>query len=142
MSDFLAYAISTILIVVLLVSNIIQKVKHSRLKAKYLQTLTDHVILINKFNEISDSIDSQKLESNEGFVKFISQSRDWAFEYIEDVQEKIKKFIDDVKPEIEYFNEYGAVGEGWPHYYSMKKISAAYGELENLIPPDYGKIDE
>lgn len=142
MSDFIVFAIFITLFILLLVSNVVLKVKHSRLKVKYLQTLTDHVVLINKFNEINDSIDSQKLESNEGFVKFISQSRDWAFEYIEDVQEKIKTFLDEVKPEIEYFDEYGIVGDAYPHYYSMKKISAAYKTLENLIPADYGKIDE
>lgn len=37
------------------------------------------------------------LEQNESFVKFLSESRDWAFGYIEDVQ----KSIQDVKTCIE-----------------------------------------
>jgi hypothetical protein len=142
MSEFIIYAIFIALFILLAANNIVLRVKKSRLNAKYIQSLTDQVILINKFNTLNDSLDSQKLESTEGFVKFISQSRDWAFDYIEEVQSSIKEFVDDVRPEIEYFDEYGIVGDAYPHYYSMKKISQAYKKIENLLPPDYGKIDE
>ena len=33
---------------------------------------------------------ADELEDNDGFIKFLSQSRDWAFDYIEKVQESIK----------------------------------------------------
>jgi hypothetical protein len=142
MSEFIIYAIFIALFILLVANNIVLRVKNARLKAKYMQSLTDQVILINKFNTINESLDSQKLESTDGFVKFISQSRDWAFEYIEEVQGKLKTFIDEVKPEIDYFDEFGIVGSAYPHYYSMKKISEAYKTIETLIPADYGKIDE
>ena len=41
----------------------------------------------------------------ENFIKFLSDSRDWAYQYIEDVQAGLKKFTDDIKPEIDYFNK-------------------------------------
>lgn len=84
---------------------------------------------------------TDKEQFNEDFLKFISDSRDWAYSYIEDVQSGLNKFISDIEPEISYFDEYGAVGTAYPHYHSMKKISSAYKELKNLIPEDYDRIE-
>lgn len=84
---------------------------------------------------------TDKDQANEDFLKFISDSRDWAYAYIDEVQSSLNKFINDIEPEINYFKEYGAVGAMAPNYYSMKKITGAYEELKNLLPEDYGKID-
>lgn len=70
----------------------------------------------------------------ENFIKFLSDSRDWAYEYIEDVQSGLKKFVNEIEPEIAYFDEYGLVGDAYPHYHSMKKISQEYKELKKLLP--------
>ena len=72
----------------------------------------------------------------ENFIKFLSDSRDWAFEYIEDVQKQLETFIRDIEPEIMYFDEYGVVGDAYPHYHSMKKISSAYKDLKKLLPEE------
>ena len=72
----------------------------------------------------------------ENFIKFLSDSRDWAFEYIEDVQTQLEAFIKDIEPEIAYFDEYGIVSSAYPHYHSMKKISAAYKDLKKLLPEE------
>ena len=72
----------------------------------------------------------------ENFIKFLSDSRDWAFEYIEDVQKQLENFVRDIEPEIMYFDEYGVVGDAYPHYHSMKKISAAYKDLKKLLPEE------
>ena len=72
----------------------------------------------------------------ENFIKFLSDYRDWAYQYIEDVQKELDTFIRDVEPEIMYFDEYGLVGDAYPHYHSMKKISAAYKNLKKLLPEE------
>ena len=72
----------------------------------------------------------------ENFIKFLSDSRDWAYEYIEDVQKELESFIRDIEPEIMYFDEYGIVGDAYPHYHSMKKISVAYKNLKKLLPEE------
>ena len=72
----------------------------------------------------------------ENFIKFLSDSRDWAFEYIEDVQKELENFIKDIDPEIDYFDKYGIVTDTYPHYDSMKKISAAYKKLKKLLPEE------
>lgn len=84
---------------------------------------------------------TDKEKANEDFLKFVSDSRDWAYQYIEEVQESLSSFINDIEPEIAYFDEYGLVGDAYPHYHSMKKISASYKELKKILPEDYGKID-
>jgi hypothetical protein len=77
----------------------------------------------------------------ENFIKFLSDSRDWAFGYIEEVQVGLDKFIKDIKPEMDYFTEFGVVGSAYPHYYSMKKILACYEELIKLMPTEPVKKD-
>ena len=72
----------------------------------------------------------------ENFIKFLSDSRDWAYEYIEDVQKALVLFVSEIEPEIAYFDEYGLVGDAYPHYHSMKKISAEYKELKKLLPSE------
>jgi hypothetical protein len=72
----------------------------------------------------------------ENFIKFLSDSRDWAYQYIEDVQAGLKKFTDEVKPEIDYFNTQGNFTSMQPNYYSLKKISEAYSELLTLLPKE------
>ena len=90
---------------------------------------------------ISDGNKTDQEESNEAFLKFVSDSRDWAYQYIDEVQASLNKFITDIEPEIAYFDEYGIASSAYPHYHSMKKISGAYKELKKLLPDDYGKID-
>ena len=91
---------------------------------------------------ISDANKTDKEESNEAFLKFVSDSRDWAYQYIDDVQESLTKFITDIEPEIAYFDEYGVVGTAYPLYHSMKKISSAYKELKKMLPDEDSKIEK
>ena len=96
-------------------------------------------ISLTKVEDIFNSKKEEESHSDvhkENFIKFLSDSRDWAYEYIEDVQEGLLKFVNDIEPEIAYFDEYGLVGDAYPHYHSMKKISGAYKELKKLLPED------
>lgn len=85
---------------------------------------------------------TEKDQANEDFLKFISDSRDWAYQYIEEVQSGIKSFIDEVGPQIEYYDKYGAAVDGMiaPHDFALKKISSEFKKLKSLLPEDYDKI--
>lgn len=74
----------------------------------------------------------------ENFIKFLSDSREWAFGYIEEVQSGLKKFITEVEPQLEYYNNYGIVIEGMvpPHDFALKKISKEFEDLKKLLPED------
>jgi MoaA/NifB/PqqE/SkfB family radical SAM enzyme len=76
----------------------------------------------------------------ENFIKFLSDSRDWAFGYIEEVQTGLTKFVTDIEPEINYFKEYGDVTSMQPNYYSLKKITDAYDELTKLLPKEEEEV--
>jgi hypothetical protein len=104
--------------------------------AKLLMTynmMLDDVEDKNKFLSADDH-DVHK----ENFIKFLSDSRDWAFDYIEEVQSGLKKFIEEVSPEIEYYDTYGGAVEGMiaPHDKALKKISKEFNELKKLLPED------
>lgn len=80
---------------------------------------------------------SEESVHKENFIKFLSDSRDWAYQYIEDVQKGLNTFINKTKSHVEYFDEYGEVGSAYPHYDSMKKISEEYKELIKLLPEEH-----
>lgn len=76
------------------------------------------------------------IENSEGFLRFISESRDWAFQYIEEFQAGLKDFVASIEPEINYFKEYGDVISMSPNYYSLQKIVKEYDKLKELLPKE------
>jgi hypothetical protein len=112
------------------------------------QTLISRAIaerLIQAFvdlDEVAEKIKAKHLdkdiEHTEGFVRFLSESRDWAFEYIETVQNGLNKFVEDAGPRLEYFDKYGRV-VGSPHYPILEDILVAYRELQQLLPEQDNK---
>ena len=112
---------------------VVQKKANKVVVAKTLE-----VLLLQQLSR--NPVKTDQDQSNEDFLKFVSDSRDWAYEYIENVQNSLNKFINDIEPEIAYFDEYGVAGSAYPHYHSMKKISGAYKELKKLLPEDYDRI--
>jgi hypothetical protein len=87
--------------------------------------------IINQ-SEIKDS----PLEANEGFLRFISQSRDWAFQYIEEAQTAINNFVSNVEPIILYFDSYGDAGPQGPDHDMLKTISKEFKNLKEILPKE------
>jgi len=62
-------------------------------REKQVRQLTlDKAILITEFAKVLEKQNNQSIEETEGFLKFVSDSRDWAFTYIEDVQQAIQAY--------------------------------------------------
>lgn len=72
----------------------------------------------------------------ENFIKFLSDSRDWAFDYIDKSQKQIKEFIDFADKEFAFFDKYGILSEGDLHYETMKAVSEEYKKLKILLPEE------
>jgi hypothetical protein len=104
----------SVIILALMVSLIVTKSKNKRLTLR-----------VADLNEAA----------NESYVKFISESRDWAYEYIETVQEKLTTFATKVEPQLNYYNTYGQTVQG-PHLILVKEISDAYEELKTIMPQE------
>lgn len=108
-----------------------------KIRRMYESQFIDLRVLEQTLDEIeNDKIQSDESVHKENFIKFISDSRDWAYEYIEEVQTGLKRFIDETAPEIQYFRDYSDTMALAPNYYSMKKISEEYDKLKELLPLD------
>jgi hypothetical protein len=70
----------------------------------------------------------------ENFIKFLSDSRDWAFGYIEDVQKGLDRFVENLDSEISNFDENSTISEGTQYYDLIAKFSKEYKELKKLMP--------
>lgn len=81
-------------------------------------------------------IDKDTQEAQEQFLKFVSDSREWAYDYIDNVQTELKKFIDIADKEFAFFDKFGILTEQYPNYEAMKKISEEYKKLKKLLPED------
>jgi hypothetical protein len=64
--------------------------KVMRLDKEVKQYILDYMLLSQKMEEVVKNQDSKKIEETEGFLKFVTESREWAFEYIEKVQTSIE----------------------------------------------------
>ena len=129
----LATIIIGLLLVVVSTASVLLTIKVILLRQRMLTLAMSLVRVQDVFNNTNQK-ESDNDVHKENFIKFLSDSRDWAYEYIEDVQASISLFVSEVEPEIDYFDEYGLVGDAYPHYHSMKKISQAYKELKKVLP--------
>jgi len=118
----------------------------------YLTTL----LRINKINKsftkllishksLQDFIDSNNVEfknesdiHKENFIKFLSDSRDWAYEYIEDVQNSIDGIIKKTEDTVKYHKDFGSL-EIEPYATQITILADAIEELKTLLPE---KIDK
>lgn len=109
-------------------------------KLMSLTTYVSRLLIENAtLEEMLVSNPKQKSEQevhNESFLKFLSDSRDWAFEYIEEFQAGLEDFVSSIEPEINYFKEYGDIMSMSPNYYSLKKIVEEYEKLKKLLPQE------
>jgi hypothetical protein len=100
------------------------------------------IMISQVYKDLLDSkteVAPEEFDTNrEHFIKFLSDSRDWAFDYIEKVQAGLKKFIQEVEPQLDYYNKYGGAVEGMmpPHDFALKKISKEFEELKTLLPEE------
>jgi hypothetical protein len=142
MIDLIAFSIVIILFFMLIVKYVRVSIKLSQTTIELIKAHIDKTLISEKLAELADQPRGPSDPSAEAFLKFVSDSRDWAYQYIDEVQQSLDKFISDVEPEILYFDTYGDLMAAEPNYNSMKKISASVKELKNLLPEDYGKIDK
>lgn len=106
------------------------------------QNLAESILMylasVDSTNTPQSELEENQKIHNESFIKFLSDSRDWAFSYIEQVQGGLNKFIEEVEPEISYYNRFGSVVEGMvsPHDKALKKISREFEELKKFLPEE------
>jgi hypothetical protein len=99
-----------------------------------LQFEMDKYLLSQKIEELQKELATRELAKSDGFIKFISQSRDWAFQYIEEVQKALVEFDKEVADKFEWAKTYGIVTNGGTHGKVLDEISVAYNKLKSVLP--------
>ncbi len=132
--DFIVFAVLSTLIVFLAFYVLKLSIRKRKLILEIVQLQIDKGILTSKIKEEIEKRNSSDIENSDGFLKFISQSRDWAFDYIEQVQAALLEFKNRVEPQILYAKTYGTTVGQSPHTIIIDRISDAYDDLAKVMP--------
>lgn len=98
-------------------------------KNKIILATTIELLLSNKEQKNSNKTNEEA--HAEDFLRFVSQSRDWAYEYIETAQAGIQEFVDSVGSDIDYMDKYRppVISEE-----STNRLINSYQRLKTLLP--------
>lgn len=115
--------------------NVSLKRSVAQLVEEKLQLAIDRNIFRDEYLNALRTLESMKLEKSDDFVKFLSDSRDWAFEYIEQTQAALAEFEKVIVPIIKWSETYGtAVNNNTTHAEKLREISKAYEDLKVILP--------
>ena len=108
----------------------------SKIRSMYEQQFIDLRVL----EQTLDEIDNEKIQSDESvhkenFIKFISDSRDWAFDYIDNVQTTIEDIIKKTEKTVQYHKDFGSM-EIEPYATHITVLADAVEELKTLLPAE------
>lgn len=124
----------SITILLLIGQNSILKIKNINLSNELFQKEINHTnqleFLLNKINSEEKEIEE---EVKEGFVNFLNQSRDWAFEYIEKVQKTLKEFVNVADRKMNYAEKYHDID---PWQETLVQLIEPYKKLKALLPEE------
>lgn len=132
--NLVLFSTSLVLILVLLYLVVKSNLNKRKILALYIQSEMHKHMLGQKIEELQKELSSKELSETDGFIKFISQSRDWAFEYIEEVQKALVEFDEVVAPQLEWATTYGRLAGDTVHTNTINTISEAYNKLKTLLP--------
>jgi hypothetical protein len=90
--EFIIYSIAIIFFVTSVATNIVLFAKNKKLQELSINLALEKFTIGKKLETVIAQSEAKKLEKDDGFLRFISESRDWAFKYIEDVQQAIKDY--------------------------------------------------
>jgi chloramphenicol O-acetyltransferase len=129
MLDLLIFILVVISIGFLSIENIRLKNKVNELNFSLIQSYLD-IEAIKKINNKKEQIEKDHL------IAFLDDSRDSAYSYISEAQEKINIFINELESDVNYFNSFENIAKQDMHYELIKKFIKHYNSLKDLLPKD------
>lgn len=130
--------LTTALSIVTVLKNLWLKFQYADALNKILQMQLDattaNAFLLDKLKD-KDKEESVKTDVQEGFINFLNQSRESAFEYIENVQSTLGNVVTDLSPIVEFHDKYGAIFDTDTRN-QMQVVSNSFRELKKLIPEE------
>ena len=100
------------------VAVLVMSIKVRKLTKISVQAQIDNFIILSELDKMVQEKDNKSIEQSDGFLKFISESRDWAFDYIESIQGALNTYDKAL------------------HTKDAKVINDAYKALVDLLPKD------
>lgn len=88
--ELIVFILLTILFFALAYDNLRVRMQLQKSAKQLTQQLLDYNAIVEKFQEELKKSDNKKIEETEGFVKFLADSRESAFAYIESVQKALR----------------------------------------------------
>jgi hypothetical protein len=134
--DTIALVLLSIIALSFLVLALHQRKGRLELLEKYVGVEIEKSIILDKLDLMIKELEAKSVEESDGFLKFVSDSREWAFGYIEEVQTALKEFDDAVSDIFEYSKTYGSIDTESPSKDMLKKVSEAYDKLKTVLPDD------
>jgi len=113
--DLIVFSAMSIFIAILLFFVIKLSINNKRLFAQSVQSEINRIQTMVQLEKMQGSND---VEKTDGFLKFVSDSRDWAFQYIEDIQKALVEYDAALNTD------------------DAKIINEAYNKLMGMLPDD------
>jgi hypothetical protein len=87
--NLIFFVIFILVFFVVLLDSVRVRVRNAKLNKEVEKSIIEYFILAQKYEDSIKNNDAKGVEQTEGFLRFVSESRDWAFQYIEEVQKAI-----------------------------------------------------
>lgn len=102
---------------------------------------TELLFLLAQLNLDNDAIKknlptSEDIEKDH-LIKFLSETRESSFIFIQEFQNEIKNLKQDLDDEVKYFEKYGSLAEPYEVHHNMsKKFVEYYNKLLKFLPEE------
>ena len=133
--EVVVFVLGVLLLAARVITNLTLRIQNKKLKVNLTQESIDRSILMEKLQEVLTKQDSDSASKTDGFLKFVSDSREAAFKYIEEVQAAINEFDNRVGPVVKYYKETGKVLERKPSEL-VRELTQAYDKLMSSMPKE------
>ncbi len=134
--DIIAVSVLSVLATMFLITTLHQRKARLEMLEKYLKAEVEKAVVLDKLAESLKELETKTIEESDGFLKFVSDSREWAFKYIEDIQAALEEFDKAVAPQFKYAETYASLETQSASKDILIKISKEYSKLRQMLPND------
>ena len=124
--NIIAYSITFVLVIALLAYIVrLRKILNNSLE-RVLELTINQNLLMDELHKALQKIEEKPIESSDGFIKFMTESREAAFNFITEIQDATKQFRNDI----------GEIENSPKKSKDIKIMLEAFSKLEKKILPN------
>jgi hypothetical protein len=117
-----------------LTHGVIATLKIKDLKRQLIQSKIDSNHIKSNLATALLEIESKKLETTDGFINFLSESREQAFNYIEYVEKSFQDLDLVMQKIFQWEDSYGSANGDTAHTEAISEIRKAYEQYKSTMP--------